>query len=175
LMIAGLVFCAGSLMQTVSFGHVAVMYVGRAIGGLVSIASPPNRILSLTICLGRRRCQWTRTSLYCRAFSTSDKRPTCRHLRDQRPDRYLHRLLDLLWGTEKYEAYLFTMDLAFRRPAHSRRASDHRNVLCARVTPMAGPTQVSRYRSTHPLQASRSSRGSCLPSRRAYSHHGYCQ
>jgi len=38
LMIAGLVFCAGSLMQTVSFGHVAVMYVGRAIGGLVSIA-----------------------------------------------------------------------------------------------------------------------------------------
>ncbi|CAD0083812.1 unnamed protein product [Aureobasidium vineae] len=40
LMIAGVVFCAGSLMQTVSFGHVAAMYVGRAIGGLgVGLAS----------------------------------------------------------------------------------------------------------------------------------------
>lgn len=36
LLIAGVVFCIGSLMQTVSFGHVAPMYIGRAIGGLVS-------------------------------------------------------------------------------------------------------------------------------------------
>jgi MFS family permease len=36
LMIAGVTFCIGSLMQTVSFGHVSVMYIGRAIGGLVS-------------------------------------------------------------------------------------------------------------------------------------------
>jgi MFS family permease len=50
LMIAGLVFCAGSLMQTVSFGHVAVMYAGRAIGGLVSIASIHSHTLSLTTC-----------------------------------------------------------------------------------------------------------------------------
>ena len=36
LMIAGATFCIGSLMQTVSFGLVSVMYIGRAIGGLVS-------------------------------------------------------------------------------------------------------------------------------------------
>lgn len=36
LMIAGILFCIGSLMQTVSNGIVAVMFVGRAIGGLVS-------------------------------------------------------------------------------------------------------------------------------------------
>ncbi|KAK5999890.1 hypothetical protein QM012_004978 [Aureobasidium pullulans] len=40
LIVAGVVFCAGSLMQTVSFGHIAAMYVGRAIGGLgVGLAS----------------------------------------------------------------------------------------------------------------------------------------
>ncbi|KAG9656104.1 general substrate transporter, partial [Aureobasidium melanogenum] len=40
LIVAGLIFCAGSLMQTVSFGHIAAMYVGRAIGGLgVGLAS----------------------------------------------------------------------------------------------------------------------------------------
>lgn len=36
LIIAGLLFNIGSLMQTVSFGKVAPMFVGRAIGGLVS-------------------------------------------------------------------------------------------------------------------------------------------
>lgn len=36
LIVAGVLFCIGSLMQTVSFGNVAVMFVGRAIGGLVS-------------------------------------------------------------------------------------------------------------------------------------------
>lgn len=36
LMIAGVVFCVGSLMQTVSNGLEAVMFVGRAVGGLVS-------------------------------------------------------------------------------------------------------------------------------------------
>jgi MFS family permease len=50
LMIAGLIFCAGSLMQTVSFGHVAVMYAGRAIGGLVSITSIYSHVASLMIC-----------------------------------------------------------------------------------------------------------------------------
>jgi hypothetical protein len=49
LIIAGVVFCAGSLMQTVSFGHVAPMYLGRAIGGLVSIASPHDHTSSLTV------------------------------------------------------------------------------------------------------------------------------
>jgi MFS family permease len=38
LMIAGVTFCIGSLMQTVSFGLVSVMYIGRAIGGLVSLS-----------------------------------------------------------------------------------------------------------------------------------------
>lgn len=37
LVIAGIAFCIGSLMQTVSHGLVAPMFVGRAIGGLVSI------------------------------------------------------------------------------------------------------------------------------------------
>jgi MFS family permease len=37
LMMAGVTFCIGSLMQTVSFGLVPVMYIGRAIGGLVSL------------------------------------------------------------------------------------------------------------------------------------------
>jgi MFS family permease len=36
LIIAGVLFCIGSLMQTVSFGNVAAMFIGRAIGGLVS-------------------------------------------------------------------------------------------------------------------------------------------
>jgi MFS family permease len=36
LIIAGMLFCIGSLMQTVSFGHVWAMFLGRAIGGLVS-------------------------------------------------------------------------------------------------------------------------------------------
>jgi MFS family permease len=49
LIIAGVVFCAGSLMQTVSFGHVVPMYLGRAIGGLVSIASPDDHTSSLTV------------------------------------------------------------------------------------------------------------------------------
>ena len=74
LMIAGLVFCAGSLMQTVSFGHVAAMYVGRAIGGLVSNSSLYHLILSLTAWSGRWCCQWTRTPLHRRAFSPSHKR-----------------------------------------------------------------------------------------------------
>ncbi|KAH8745746.1 general substrate transporter [Hyaloscypha finlandica] len=34
LMITGVVFCLGSLMQTVSFGSTTAMFVGRAIGGL---------------------------------------------------------------------------------------------------------------------------------------------
>lgn len=34
LMIAGIAFCIGSLMQTVSFGHEAVIFVGRVVGGL---------------------------------------------------------------------------------------------------------------------------------------------
>jgi len=33
-MIAGVVFCIGSLMQTVSYGHKAVIFVGRVVGGL---------------------------------------------------------------------------------------------------------------------------------------------
>jgi MFS family permease len=37
LMIAGVFFCTGSLMQTVSYGLVSIMYIGRAIGGLVSL------------------------------------------------------------------------------------------------------------------------------------------
>jgi MFS family permease len=37
LMMAGVTFCIGSLMQTVSYGFVSVMYIGRAIGGLVSL------------------------------------------------------------------------------------------------------------------------------------------
>jgi len=37
LMIAGVAFCIGSLMQTVSYGLVSVMYIGRAIGGLVCL------------------------------------------------------------------------------------------------------------------------------------------
>ena len=36
LIIAGVLFNIGSLMQTVSFGKVAPMFLGRAIGGLVS-------------------------------------------------------------------------------------------------------------------------------------------
>jgi hypothetical protein len=40
LMITGVVFCLGSLMQTVSFGSTAAMFVGRAIGGLVSSLGP---------------------------------------------------------------------------------------------------------------------------------------
>ncbi|KAH3943884.1 hypothetical protein HBI56_045600 [Parastagonospora nodorum] len=40
LMVAGVLFCIGSLMQTVSFGHVWAMFLGRAIGGLgVGLAS----------------------------------------------------------------------------------------------------------------------------------------
>ncbi|KAI5196085.1 hypothetical protein AUEXF2481DRAFT_454884 [Aureobasidium subglaciale EXF-2481] len=40
LLIAGILFCIGSLMQTVSFGRVAPMFLGRAIGGLgVGLAS----------------------------------------------------------------------------------------------------------------------------------------
>jgi MFS family permease len=35
LMVAGVLFCIGSLMQTVSFGHIWAMFLGRAIGGLV--------------------------------------------------------------------------------------------------------------------------------------------
>ncbi|KIW13397.1 hypothetical protein PV08_08585 [Exophiala spinifera] len=34
LMVAGVIFCVGSLMQTVSHGNVAVMFAGRAVGGL---------------------------------------------------------------------------------------------------------------------------------------------
>lgn len=37
LMVAGSLFCIGSLMQTLSGGIVSVMFVGRVIGGLVSI------------------------------------------------------------------------------------------------------------------------------------------
>lgn len=35
LMVAGIIFCIGSLMQTVSDGIVAVIFVGRFVGGLV--------------------------------------------------------------------------------------------------------------------------------------------
>lgn len=35
LIVAGVSFCVGSLMQTVSHGIVALMFLGRAIGGLV--------------------------------------------------------------------------------------------------------------------------------------------
>lgn len=45
LMIAGVAFCIGSLMQTVSQGIVGLMFAGRAIGGLVSesIQTPDER------------------------------------------------------------------------------------------------------------------------------------
>lgn len=39
LIIAGVVFCVGSLMQTVSSGLEAAMFVGRAVGGLMGIES----------------------------------------------------------------------------------------------------------------------------------------
>ena len=32
---SGIIFCIGSLMQTVSYGNVPVMFTGRAVGGLV--------------------------------------------------------------------------------------------------------------------------------------------
>lgn len=38
LIIAGATFCVGSLVQTVSHGIVALMFVGRAIGGLVLLS-----------------------------------------------------------------------------------------------------------------------------------------
>lgn len=37
LIVAGVTFCIGSLMQTASHGIVALMFLGRAIGGLVSL------------------------------------------------------------------------------------------------------------------------------------------
>lgn len=37
LILSGIIFCIGSLMQTVSFGSVAVMFTGRAVGGLVGL------------------------------------------------------------------------------------------------------------------------------------------
>lgn len=37
LFVAGILFCIGSQMQTVSFGHVWAMFLGRAIGGLVRL------------------------------------------------------------------------------------------------------------------------------------------
>jgi MFS family permease len=37
LFLAGILFCIGSLMQTVSCGHVWAMFLGRGIGGLVSL------------------------------------------------------------------------------------------------------------------------------------------
>lgn len=49
LVIAGIAFCIGSLMQTVSHGLVAPMFVGRAIGGLVSKAFSHIVQLSCTI------------------------------------------------------------------------------------------------------------------------------
>jgi len=35
LIMSGIIFCIGSLMQTVSYGNVPVMFTGRAVGGLV--------------------------------------------------------------------------------------------------------------------------------------------
>jgi MFS family permease len=34
LIVSGLIFCAGSLMQTLSFGVTPVVFVGRVVGGL---------------------------------------------------------------------------------------------------------------------------------------------
>ena len=48
LIISGVVFSIGSLMQTVAFGLTAVMFVGRAIGGLVSWLHKLLGIVTLT-------------------------------------------------------------------------------------------------------------------------------
>jgi MFS family permease len=56
LMIAGVLFCIGSLMQTVSFGHIWAMFLGRAIGGLVRHDSPFILGHSLTMIAGCWSC-----------------------------------------------------------------------------------------------------------------------
>lgn len=98
LIIAGILFCIGSLMQTVSYGLVAVMFVGRAIGGLVSISSsrssqeltrsiercPTHRVRGYR--LTRLAGCWTRkrhcTDVRSRAVAAGHQRSSCRHLRD---------------------------------------------------------------------------------------------
>jgi MFS family permease len=55
LFVAGILFCIGSLMQTVSFGHVWAMFLGRAIGGLVCL-----RVQSLRHSLTENPGCWSR-------------------------------------------------------------------------------------------------------------------
>lgn len=79
MMMAGVLFCIGSLMQTVSFGHVWAMFLGRAIGGLVCIL-PFDCTRVLTMRAGSRSCQWSCSPLHCRAITAINPRATCWHL-----------------------------------------------------------------------------------------------
>lgn len=80
LMIAGVSFCIGSLMQTVSYGIVGLMFAGRAIGGLVS-ESVRFQILSvLTVLAGCRSGKWLGAFVRGRVGTACNQRPFGRHL-----------------------------------------------------------------------------------------------
>lgn len=68
LIIAGAAFCIGSLIQTLSYGLIEAMFVGRAIGGLVSrsILRVFRSRASTNNLIGSWTCIWDCTVVYCR-------------------------------------------------------------------------------------------------------------
>jgi MFS family permease len=70
LIVAGVLFCVGSLMQTVSFGSVAAMFIGRAIGGLVSGILTLHHLDLVNDLLGSRIGKRSRAVVRCRALAT---------------------------------------------------------------------------------------------------------
>jgi MFS family permease len=82
LIIAGVLFCIGSLMQTVSFGSVAAMFVGRAVGGLVSGTPILYHLDFVNDLIGSRIGKWSRAVVRSRTLATSHSRQDGRNLRD---------------------------------------------------------------------------------------------
>jgi MFS family permease len=82
LIIAGVLFCIGSLMQTVSFGSVAAMFVGRAVGGLVSGILNLHRLDPVNDLIGSRVGKWSCAVVRSRTLASSHSRQDGRNLRD---------------------------------------------------------------------------------------------
>ena len=147
-MLAGIAFCIGSLMQTVSHGNVAVMFSGRAVGGLVS---PSLSLTERHVVLTKfrvsvlRACLYLFTSPKCRLPpSVADSWVPTRLESRQEPVSVCIitvttasanelRFLDQLWCCTEHAGHLCPVDHSFRHSTHPRWSADTWHVFPARI------------------------------------------
>jgi hypothetical protein len=96
-MLSGVIFCVGSLMQSVLRGNEPVMFTGRAVGGLVRIRLHFYVIEADSVDIGCWRSQYAGTPVHRRDLASSNSRSSGGHLRNWGASRNLYRFLDQLW------------------------------------------------------------------------------